>query len=88
MRLLSVMKSMKRSAAGVGETARRVHMLTARAGTSKSVRSGTITPRLRPDCENSSVTQATPSPIRASEISRLCDPSSISGRMVSPWLRK
>ena len=46
--------------------------------------SGTITPRLRPESENSSVTQATPSPIRASEMSRLCEPSSISGWIWTP----
>ena len=85
MRLVSVMNYMKRLAAEVGVTPCKVHMVTARGGISKSVFSGTITPRLRPESENSSVTQATPSPIRASEMSRLCEPSSISGWIWTPW---
>ena len=73
------MKSMKRFAADVGVTPCSVHIVTARGGMVKSVRSGKMTPLPSPDWENSSVTQATPSPIRAREISRLWDPSSIYG---------
>ena len=75
---------MKRLAAEVGETSRSVHMQTERGGISNAVRTGRITPRPSPDCENSSVTHATPRPIRASEMSRLCEPSSISGFRLTP----
>ena len=81
---LSEIKSINRFAAEVGATSRSVHIQTERGGISKSVRSGRMTPLPRPDCENSYVTQATPRPMRASEMSRLCEPNSISGLMLTP----
>lgn len=59
---LSEIKSINRLAAEVGATSRSVHIQTERGGISKSVCSGRMTPLPRPDCENSSVTQATPRP--------------------------
>ena len=70
---------MNRFAADVGVQPWSVHIVTARGGMEKSVRSGKMTPLPSPDWENSSVTHATPSPILAREMSRLWDPSSISG---------
>ena len=47
--LLSEMKSMKRFAADVGVTPCSVHIVTARGGMAKSVRSGKMTPLPSPD---------------------------------------
>lgn len=79
---------MNRPAAADGGVLRRVHSTTRRDGISSAKCSLRTTPRFRPESDSSSVTPATPRPMRASEMSRLWLASSISGLQAQASLQE